>query len=219
MFTVQQMKTMLQMQHEMNLLIDPNWVQNQNPFMLAAALEMGEAIEHYGWKWWKKQTPDMNQVKMEMADIWHFMLSQIYLDLQNFPNDIVIQDFLDVPMNERAFNADTCIQDYKLLSDLSLMQLLMGSFTLSIVNVPVFLHLCNRFGLSSEDLFKLYVGKNVLNEFRQHNGYKEGTYIKVWSGKEDNEYLTDIMNNVKLDSENLKDDVYQALRAAYVTYA
>jgi hypothetical protein len=73
--------------------------------------------------------------------------------------------------------------------------------------------------LSSEDLLKLYVGKNVLNEFRQHNGYKEGTYIKVWSGKEDNEYLTDIMNNVKLDSENLKDDVYQALRAAYVTYA
>lgn len=207
------------MQHEMNLLIDPNWVQNQNPFMLAAALEMGEAIEHYGWKWWKKQTPDMNQVKMEMADIFHFMLSQIYLDLQNFPNDIVIQDFLDVPMNERAFNADTCIQDFKTLSDLSLMQLLMGSFTLSIVNVPVFLHLCNRFGLSSEDLLKLYVGKNVLNEFRQHNGYKEGTYIKVWSGKEDNEYLTDIMNNVKLDSENLKDDVYQALRAAYVTYA
>lgn len=219
MFTVQQMKLMLQMQHEMNTLIDANWVQNQNPFMLAAALEMGEAIEHYGWKWWKKQTPDMNQVKMEMADIWHFMLSQIYLDLQNFPNDIVIQDFLDVPMNERAFNADTCIQDYKLLSDLSLMQLLMGSFTLSIVNVPVFLHLCNRFGLSSEDLFKLYVGKNVLNEFRQHNGYKEGTYIKVWSCKEDNEYLTDIMNNVKLDSENLKDEVYQALRAAYVTYA
>ncbi|MFM7810848.1 MAG: dUTP diphosphatase [Acinetobacter junii] len=219
MFTENQMKLMLQMQHEMNTLIDANWVQNQNPFMLAAALEMGEAIEHYGWKWWKKQTPDMNQVKMEMADIWHFMLSQIYLDLQNFPNDIVINDFLDVPMNERAFNADTCIQDYKLLSDLSLMQLLMGSFTLSIVNVPVFLHLCNRFGLSSEDLFKLYVGKNVLNEFRQHNGYKEGTYIKVWSLREDNEYLTDIMNNVKLDSENLKDDVYQALRAAYVTYA
>jgi dimeric dUTPase (all-alpha-NTP-PPase superfamily) len=219
MFTKNQMKLMLQMQHEMNTLIDANWVQNQNPFMLAAALEMGEAIEHYGWKWWKKQTPDMNQVKMEMADIWHFMLSQIYLDLQNCPNDIVINDFLDVPMNERAFNADTCIQDFKLLSDLNLMQLLMGSFTLSIVNVPVFLHLCNRFGLSSEDLFKLYVGKNVLNEFRQHNGYKEGTYIKVWSGKEDNEYLTDIMNNVKLDSENLKDDVYQALRAAYVTYA
>lgn len=219
MFTKNQMKLMLQMQHEMNTLIDANWVQNQNPFMLAAALEMGEAIEHYGWKWWKKQTPDMNQVKMEMADIWHFMLSQIYLDLQNCPNDIVINDFLDVPMNERAFNADTCIQDFKLLSDLNLMQLLMGSFTLSIVNVPVFLHLCNRFGLSSEDLFKLYVGKNVLNEFRQHNGYKEGTYIKVWSGKEDNEYLTDIMNNVKLDSENLKEDVYQALRAAYVTYA
>lgn len=219
MFTVQQMKTMLQMQHEMNTLIDPNWVQNQNPFMLAAALEMGEAIEHYGWKWWKKQTPDRNQVKMEMADIWHFMLSQIYLDLHYYPFDYSLLDMLDEQDCARAFNQDLDIYDYRKLSDIDLMRMLMASYALTVVNVPVFLHLCNRFGLSSEDLFKLYVGKNVLNEFRQHNGYKEGTYIKVWSGKEDNEYLTDIMNNVKLDSENLKNDVYQALRAAYVTYA
>jgi hypothetical protein len=35
-------------------------------------------------------------------------------------------------------------------------------------------------------LYRLYVGKNILNQFRQDHGYKEGTYIKVWNGEEDN---------------------------------
>lgn len=33
---------------------------------------------------------------------------------------------------------------------------------------------------SIDEVFKLYLGKNTLNEFRQDNGYKEGTYIKEW---------------------------------------
>lgn len=37
--------------------------------------------------------------------------------------------------------------------------------------------------------FKQYTGKNVLNVFRQDHGYKAGTYIKVWDGREDNEHL------------------------------
>lgn len=39
----------------------------------------------------------------------------------------------------------------------------------------------------------LNMGKNVLNRFRQANGYrtaiKEGTYRKLWGGREDNEHL------------------------------
>ena len=41
-------------------------------------------------------------------------------------------------------------------------------------------------GLDLQTLYRLYVGKNILNQFRQDNGYKEGTYIKVWNGDEDN---------------------------------
>ena len=33
-------------------------------------------MEHYGgWKWWKKDTPDMEQVLLEIVDIWHFGMS------------------------------------------------------------------------------------------------------------------------------------------------
>ena len=40
---------------------------------------------------------------------------------------------------------------------------------------------------------KLYIGKNCLNQFRQDNGYKEGHYIKVWNGKEDNVVMVEIL--------------------------
>tara|TARA_R100000750_G_C2299456_1_gene78209 strand:- start:95 stop:718 length:624 start_codon:yes stop_codon:yes gene_type:complete len=207
------------MQDEINSVIDPNWIKNANPFMMAAALEYAEAIEHYGWKWWKKQTPDLNQVKMEMVDIWHFMLSQITIDLTEERTSVTLEILLDIPSNIRDFERITIIDSVYALSDLQLLNDSMGMAALNVVNIPVFMHLCSRFGLTEEELFKLYVGKNVLNTFRQANGYKEGTYTKVWSGREDNEYLTDIMNNMKLDSSNLKEEVYQALSAAYATHA
>ena len=37
-------------------------------------------MDHYGWKWWKKQSPDTEQVKLELVDIWHFGLSQLILE-------------------------------------------------------------------------------------------------------------------------------------------
>ena len=43
--------------------------------------------------------------------------------------------------------------------------------------------------MSFDELYVGYIGKNVLNFFRQDHGYKDGTYIKVWNGKEDNEHL------------------------------
>ena len=41
-------------------------------------------------------------------------------------------------------------------------------------------------GLKIVDLLKLYRAKNVLNAFRQKNGYKQGTYVKIWGEDEDN---------------------------------
>jgi uncharacterized protein with FMN-binding domain len=40
-----------------------------------------------------------------------------------------------------------------------------------------------------EDVYRLYIGKNCLNQFRQDNGYKDGSYTKIWDGKEDNVYM------------------------------
>ena len=68
--------------------------------------------------------------------------------------------------------------------------------------------------LSFEGLFKRYVAKNVLNFFRQDHGYKEGTYIKVWDGREDNEHLMEVL--VGLSQEEVtRDRLYAELVARY----
>ena len=73
----------------------------------------------------------------------------------------------------------------------------------------------NHLNMPFDELFEIYVGKNVLNMFRQDNGYKEGTYKKIWNGREDNEHLSDIIKSLDSNSTTFKDDVYIALADAY----
>ena len=50
------------------------------------------------------------------------------------------------------------------------------------------------------NLHTAYITKNCLNKFRQDNGYKAGTYIKMWNNVEDNVIAWDLAR--ELDSEN-----------------
>ena len=84
-------------------------------------------------------------------------------------------------------------------------------------NVIDFWSLLTAVELDLDQLFKQYVGKNVLNMFRQDHGYKEGTYIKIWHGREDNEHLSDILAAQVSVTENFAEQVYQALRSVYQT--
>lgn len=55
----------------------------------------------------------------------------------------------------------------------------------------------------------------VSSFFRQDNGYKEGTYIKTWSGREDNEHLVEIMEKLDVKSQDYQDNLYQELSKRY----
>jgi cell division protein FtsI/penicillin-binding protein 2 len=67
-------------------------------------------------------------------------------------------------------------------------------------------------GLSFSWLQKIYIGKNCLNKFRQDNGYKEGTYIKVWNKDEDNVVMIKILE----ESSNISfDTMYEKLQEQY----
>ena len=70
---------MLSLQTSMNIKVDSNWVEARYPYLRAVIIEAAEAIEHHGWKWWKKQEKDLPQLQMELIDIWHFILSEILL--------------------------------------------------------------------------------------------------------------------------------------------
>ena len=75
-----------------------------------------------------------------------------------------------------------------------------------------FFIIISHLGIDVEDLYKRYVVKNQLNTFRQKHGYKDGSYIKIWSGVEDNVVAFDIMNkNPKITPAEL----YNELNSVY----
>jgi hypothetical protein len=66
--------------------------------------------------------------------------------------------------------------------------------------------------LKLSELYQLYIGKNILNQFRQDHGYKEGSYIKEWHGVEDNVVMQKLLND---KSDITPDELYQGLEKNY----
>lgn len=254
---------MMAMQDSMNtMIIGRDWVDAENhpnvDFVAAMSAEAGEFPDHMGFKWWKKQEPDVAQAKLELVDIYHFMISHIAqitfstlkrnnrgeiprfsmqelktmaLDkasslvsvgaaamLENSKCGAYVEEFLSIDCKAtrrkklcrvvrrtvEMFEFDNISQE---------MNKPRHSRTLEdvIVNaVDNFLVACAMIGMSGKELYLNYVGKNVLNRFRQDHGYKDGSYVKIWNGLEDNQVLENFIK-VQTKVDNLDDTVdYEA---------
>ena len=75
----EQLLVMLEMQDAMNARVNPDWRRAGNAWYRAIWTECAEMLDHYGWKWWKHQQPDLEQVKLELVDIMHFAMSDYLL--------------------------------------------------------------------------------------------------------------------------------------------
>jgi dimeric dUTPase (all-alpha-NTP-PPase superfamily) len=199
----EQILIMLELQDAMNSKVNPDWRNAGSEWYRAIWTECAEMLDHYGWKWWKHQQPDMEQVKLEVVDIWHFAMSDLLIQGEN-TEDVAsrIEAGLSQPVQ-----ADDIRRS---IESLALVTLQTRS-----AHVAEFAGLMQCVGLSFEELFSMYVGKNVLNFFRQDHGYKDGSYIKVWNGREDNEHLAEILSSLNPDDSGFADKVYQQLEAAY----
>lgn len=196
--------TMLQMQDEMNSKVHPAWREQNYPWYRAIWVECAELMDHYGWKWWKKQSADRDQVVLELIDIWHFGLSDL-LQCSKAPS-------VAAALDETVTRFPGHAADFRLSVEV------FAERTLSTRRFdPVaFCALLSSMDVSFEYLYRSYVGKNVLNFFRQDYGYKEGTYKKSWSGREDNLHLVEVLAELDPDSQSYRDDVYQALLRRYL---
>jgi dimeric dUTPase (all-alpha-NTP-PPase superfamily) len=217
MLSQDQATTMLTLQTSMNAKVDPNWLSARYPYLRAVVIEAAEAIEHHGWKWWKKQDKDLPQLQMELIDIWHFILSEILLrnDAQETtPLAQLMNSLKQSPAQEKIeFDKQLYVLDQMDLIDK--LELLIGLSIARRMELAVFESIMQDCELSWTELYCQYVGKNVLNMFRQDKGYKEGTYLKIWDGREDNEFLVDIIESLDPTSAGFKDAVYTALSVAY----
>lgn len=199
----QQIEQMLTLQNQMNTKVHAHWVDQGFEWYRAIWIECAELMEHHGWKWWKKQTPDREQVILELVDIWHFGLSDL---LQSGQDSKTLVSEL-----KKAFSSAQKPNEFLLGVEGFAGEVLRSRRFLA----TEFAGLLLAVDLTFDQLYRSYIGKNVLNFFRQDNGYKEGTYAKVWSGREDNEHLFEILHALNSDSPDFADRVYSALQERY----
>jgi len=200
---VNQISQMLEMQNAMNLRVSEIWRENNYEWYRAIWVECAEMLDHYGWKWWKHQEVDVAQVQLELVDIFHFGLS-----LRLMSGD-AITTIAEELANELTLPTDET--DFKL----ALETLASAAVTHKAFDARALANCMKLMDMDLDELFRQYVGKNTLNFFRQDHGYKDGTYIKVWQGEEDNEVLARVVKTLDANADNFQSQVYQALENSY----
>ena len=214
-------------QEKLNDLTFSEWRQKLTPnnWRAAIVVEIGEALDSLGktTKWWKKNSIDIDNVRVELIDILHFSVSLLFYikesDIEEYSS--AINGFISVLAYDKFTKEEEIIRD-----DLVILSSLIFNMREFMTRLGM---LFKEVGFKNmEEIFKAYMTKNVLNEFRQKHGYKEGTYIKEWLFKEpygdlyweskveDNVVAYEIAKQIKAD-ENFADNLYKELEKVYLT--
>jgi len=196
-------RTMLDLQDRMNTKVHPQWREQGFEWYRAAWIECAELMDHAGYKWWKHADPDMEQIQLEVVDIWHFGMSAMICRCVSL-DELAAQIEKDLSATPRE---SSLLEATEILAE--------SCITTQSFSTSAFLGLMAASDLSFEQLYRMYVGKNVLNFFRQDHGYKDGSYIKIWAGREDNEHLSDLLVRLDPNEADFASAVYRGLAEAY----
>lgn len=206
---------MLQLQDSMNKKVNSEWLTAGYQYLRAAMIEAVEGIEHHGWKWWKAQHKDLPQLQMELVDIWHFALSAIIIDFDGDIPTSASTIAADLHDTRKVLSFDEKDYHFDNLGILDNLELMAGLCAAKRFSVPLFMTIVQQAEMTPDELYRQYVGKNVLNFFRQDNGYKDGSYHKLWHGREDNEHLVEVLNQLDINLPDYSDRIYQGLQTRY----
>lgn len=179
---------MLEMQNSFQVkTFGEYWWQDNQPQHRAIWIEAGELAEWYGYKWWKQQDRDIPNAQVELVDIWHFAMNMFLVGCHDFA-DQNSENKVEYMLNFRTAIEGTAEQiwyvwheGYAESSFFDYLEtLVVDACSLQKINVTCFRALCDGLNMTFDDLFEMYIAKNVLNQFRQNHGYKTGTYRKMW---------------------------------------
>jgi dimeric dUTPase (all-alpha-NTP-PPase superfamily) len=174
-------------------------------------MEAAEAIDSFNWKHWKNINvePDWDNIKVELVDIWHFIMSEaIRVGDQSYANQYEENDAIE------GLDSEMLLQTLERILALSVQAKIKDNDNVIRETIDLFFVALSYIGMDTGELYKRYVVKNQLNTFRQKNGYKDGSYIKIWGSVEDNVVAFNIMD----DSPGISpSNLYQQLELAYAS--
>lgn len=185
-------------------------------------MEAAELIDSFPWKHWKNihlsAEPDIKNVRVEIVDIWHFVLSKLIFNskkcgqpLEKYIGHVLpIIEVMGECENEQSETSNENI--IKLTEVVMIAALSKDIFHV----VYCVLDVMKAIKMSFSDVYALYIGKNALNKFRQDNGYKEGTYKKQW--ELDGDLVEDNVVMTKIIKENPLMTYEQALLSLQEVY-
>jgi dimeric dUTPase (all-alpha-NTP-PPase superfamily) len=207
MITYKQLQEMVSLQEQLAIIINgKDWRDKGHNYRLCIFMELAEIVDCFPWKHWKdiQSEPNYEKAADEVVDVWHFVLTYL---LQNPEFDS--EEFYN-RMKEawEAFKEGNSIEEYVI--GIVIMIYAKGEFMLG--NFIGLLRLAN---MTFEDLYVRYISKNVLNIFRQDFGYKNGTYLKVWGGKEDTEHLRELTDELLREDTFRFVTLYDSLKLRY----
>lgn len=225
--TQEQFTEMWALQDSLNTATSgPDWTKRGQNWNLAIKSEIMEFFDYIGWKWWKEpsktQKPSDMQARLELVDIWHFLLSSIIEKsaIVGYTPEAIHKTCAGYAKVEPN-SLEACAQAIKELDAYRI------SNYQKVTMLADALQFCEW---SWEELYKAYIGKVALNNFRQANGYKEGTYQKIWMVQrndilpepeydefEDNYFLEQIISELSLTEGALTyEAVYAKLGIEYM---
>jgi dimeric dUTPase (all-alpha-NTP-PPase superfamily) len=200
----QALLTMLRMQDRMNTRVHPAWIDQGFAWHRALWVECAELVEHHGYKWWKHHEPDFAQVQLEIVDIWHFGMSARF---RPGLSPEAIADELADDFNAARDQHCSLLEAAEQLAGIAALQHRFCGVA--------FAQLLDAAGMDFAELYRQYLGKNVLNFFRQDHGYKDGSYRKQWDGREDNEHLMELLPSIDTNAVDAEQQLYGALAKRY----
>jgi len=199
------LELMFEHQDRLNLQIHPNWRKQNFPWHRAIWMECAELMDCFPWKWWAEteREPDWENVKIELADLWHFVLS--WALQEDFELEVMLRDWEETPgpidtFGQIEYMVNDATSFYKQFRHLHF----------------AFVCLSKSLKLDLKSLARIYFGKNVLNRFRQAHGLKDGRYRREWNGIEDNRVMLRLIEDLEvLPLERFEAELARRLEEAY----
>lgn len=206
----------VKLQDELNEKTTENWVKAGQDWNSAILAEAGEAMESLDYKWWKSTAADMENFKVEVIDLLHFLISRMLDDAANIPpcdnpKVTIVEQELVANSLMRAYNASDSFLATGSYEDL------LKTFTGEVLVLPEvnvmttakLMAIFRKLDMSIDDIFASYISKNLLNGYRQERGYADEDieYVKNFpDGREDNMVFKEVVESLShIEFKSLSD--------------